>query len=70
MKKFEWDLKSVITLMLVSSLCLIALLVTIATIFNSEVLEEFKIVITVFSNAVTGAVTYFYTKHLSEKSKQ
>ena len=68
----KWDLKSLITFSLITTLCLISIGVTIATLFNPDgMLEEFKIVFVLFSNATTGVITYFFTKrNNTERSRK
>lgn len=61
----KWDIKSIITVGLVYSMIIIALLVVGVSVWRDTDINETILIL--FSNSVTMVLTYFFTK---KKDKQ
>ena len=68
----KWDLKSIITLILVIVLAVTTLFIVGSVVFGALVSDNPIVnpIILLFSNSVTMILTYFFTKKDKEKEKE
>ena len=70
--KGKWDLKSIITLILVIVLAVVTLFLVSATVFGLVYTDDPMVnsITLLFSNSVTMILTFYFTKKDKDKEKE
>ena len=70
--KGKWDLKSIITLILIVVLAIITLFLVGSMVFGTIGSDDpvVNAIVLLFSNSVTMILTYFFTKKDKDKEKE